>query len=226
MEPVPVHLPRTLRARLRASDGFSLFELLFAMTLFLFVLGAAGSLLYSAQKSAGDDVENSTSQSEAQAQLDRMVRDLRQGTDVITANPYQMTVLVNGSQVSYKCDSNDLKWTNYKACYRLTAAAGATLPTPTAADVVISRVINGTTADPSTAVFTYTLPNVDETAETDDEASDTGNTPDALSPTYVAINIKTPAKGERTVGGRTRTIAFDSGFALRNVRYAVTGGVG
>lgn len=220
----PIRTPdRTPRLSLRASDGFSLFELLVAMTLFIVVLGAAAGVLAPSQKSANDDIANSTSQAEAQAQLDRMVRDLRQGTDVITANPNQMTVLVNGSQVSYKCDSGDLKWTSYQACYKLTAAAGATLPAASAANVVISRLSNGTTTDP---VFTYTLPTVDETAETDDEASDAGNTPDALSPTYVAVKVKLPANGEQTVGGRTRTIQFDSGFALRNVRYAVTGGVG
>src|SRR3954469_123151 len=214
---------RIRRVSLKASEGFSLMELLMAMTLFLVVLGAAGAVLGPAQRSANDDIENSTSQAEAQASLDRMVRDLRQGTDVITANPNQMTVLVNGSQISYKCDSQDLKWTTFQACYKLTAAAGATLPAPTAANVVFSRLLNGTTADP---VFAYTLPTVDDSAETGDEASDANNTPDALSPTYVTVSVKTPAKGEKTVGGRTRTITFNSGFALRNIRYAVTNGIG
>ena len=214
---------RIRRVSLKASEGFSLMELLMAMTLFLVVLGAAGAVLGPAQRSANDDIENSTSQAEAQASLDRMVRDLRQGTDVITANPNQMTVLVNGSQISYKCDSQDLKWTTFQACYKLTAAAGATLPAPTAANVVFSRLLNGTVADP---VFAYTLPTVDDSAETGDEASDANNTPDALSPTYVTVSVKTPAKGEKTVGGRTRTITFNSGFALRNIRYAVTGGIG
>jgi type II secretory pathway pseudopilin PulG len=215
--------PRTPRISLRSTDGWTLFELLFAMTMFIGVLAAAGAILAPAQKSANDDIENSTSQTEAQASLDRMVRDLRQGTDVVTANPNQMTVLVNGSQISYKCDSADLKWTTFQACYKLTAAAGAALPSPSLANVAFSRLINGTVADP---VFTYTLPTVDDSAESDDEASDAGNTPDALSPTYVTVTVKTPAKGEKTVGGRTRTIAFNSGFALRNVRYAVTNGIG
>jgi type II secretory pathway pseudopilin PulG len=219
---------RTRRISLKACDGFSLPELLVAMTLFIVVVAAAGSVLAPAQRSANDDIENSTSQAEAQAQLDRMVRDLRQGTKIITANDNQMTVLVNdGSQVSYKCDTADTKWTSYNACYRLTAAnEAATLSAPGAGNVVVSRVLNGTTADPTDPVFTYTLPTVDETAETDDEASDSGNTPDALSPAYVAVSLKLPAKGEKTTGGRTRTIAFNSGFALRNIRYAVTNGVG
>lgn len=213
---------RTPRISPRSSDGFSLVELLVAMALFIVVLGAAANVLYTGQKSASTDTENSTSQAEAQAQLDRMIRDLRQGTEVVTQNANQMTVLVNGSQVSYKCDTADPTWTSYRACYKLTAASGATLPSPSASNVVVRRLTNGTTAAP---VFTYTLPTVDDANDSDDEASDTNNTPDALSPTYVAVQVKFPAKGENATG-RSRTIQLDSGFALRNIRYAVTGGQG
>jgi type II secretory pathway pseudopilin PulG len=214
---------RTRRVSLRSSDGWTLFELLFAMSMFIVVLTAAGAVLGPSQRDANSDIENSTSQAESQAQLDRMVRELRQGTDIVTASPNQMTVLINGNQVSYRCDYQDLRFgSTYNACYRLTAGAPpAALPSPTVATEVVPRLSNGTLP-----VFDYTVPTVDESAETDDEASDANNTPDPLSPTYVKISLRLPAKGELSAGGRSRTVALDTGFALRNIRYHITNGIG
>src|SRR3954454_16603805 len=110
---------RIRRISLKSSDGWTLFELLFAMAIFIGVLAAAGAILGPAQKSANDDVENSTSQAESQAQLDRMVRELRQGSDIVTASANQMTVLINGNQMSYRCDYQDLQFgSSFNACYR------------------------------------------------------------------------------------------------------------
>lgn len=214
---------RSLRAAIAGSAGFTLIELLVAMSLFVGVMAAAGSILAPAQRTANNDTENATSQSESQAAIDRMIRELRQGTAVDVSNPNQMVVELNGQQVSYECDIADPKWTSYRACYRTTAAIGATLPAATASNVVISRVSNGTAANP---VFTYTLPSIDTTTDSLDEASDAGNTPDPPSPVYTAVHLEFPAKGELTVGGRTRTIVFDGGFELRNINYDQTSGTG
>jgi prepilin-type N-terminal cleavage/methylation domain-containing protein len=217
-------LARIGRLRLRSSDGFSLMEVMMAMALTAVIMGASGTLLYSGQKTSNADSEDATAQSEAQGQLDRMVRDLSQATDVTTQNAGQITVtLLDGSQLSYKCDTADVGNSTYNACYRLTAAAGASLPAASAANEVMPRLF---TSNPSsTPVFTYTLPTVDDSNDSDDEASDSGNTPDPPSPNYVAIHVELPAKGEAT-GGRARRIVLDSGVVLRNVRYAQTGGAG
>ena len=218
----PKHSSRVSRlAALRASDGFSLIELLTAMALTVVVMAASGTVLGKFQASSNSDAENSQAQAEATASVDRMVRELRQGVDVLTQTGSQMTVqLLDGTQLSYKCDTADPNNSALKACYRLTAAAGATLPTPTAAMAKVYRIANPV-AKP---VFTYTLPVIDDANDADDEASDAGNTPDPPSPVYVALHFEFPSKGELAVGGRTRTIILDSGFEMRNVRYAQSGG--
>lgn len=200
------------------------------MGLTAIIMGASGTILYSAQKTSNGDAEDATAQSEAQGQLDRMVRDLRQGTDVTLQNAGQITVTqLDGTQLSYKCDSPDLgpAGSNYYACYKLTAAAGAALPSPSTANEVIPRLNKTTSTGASYSVFTYTLPTIDDSNDSDDEASDTGNTPDPPSPNYVAVHIELPSNGELVANaGRKRTIVLDSGFVLRNVRYAQTGGTG
>ena len=218
--------PRTPRVSLRSSDGWTLFELLFAMAMFIGVLTAAGAILAPAQRSATDDTEVATAQSETQAGLDRMVRELRQGVQVQTSDPNQMTVIVSdGTQVSYKCDQADqAPWTTFRACYRLTAAAPpAALPSPTPAMLAVRHLSNGTVADP---VFNYTGTFIDDSPDLTDGEEATEDPAGAPPPAFVGVTVKTPGQGELTKGGRNRTITFNSGFALRNVRYSITNGVG
>ena len=141
----PKHSSRVSRlAALRASDGFSLMELLMAMALTVVVMAASGTVLGKFQSSTNSDAENAQSQTEAQASLDRMVRELRQGVDVLTQTANQMTVqLLDGTQLSYKCDEADPNNPLLKACVRLTAAAPpAALPSPTAAMAQVYRISN------------------------------------------------------------------------------------
>src|SRR3954452_17609882 len=144
------------RLALRSSDGWTLIELLLTMSLALVIMGAAGTVLYTVQSSSNSDTENSNAQVEAQTSLDRMVRELRQGTDVLQAADNQMTVQLNGMQVSYRCDAADPKYPSYNACFRLTAALGASLPSPSAGNLAISRVGNNRGIPFSaTPVFAY-----------------------------------------------------------------------
>jgi len=118
---------RETRSLLRESAGFTLVELLVAMSLFVGVMAAAGALLFTMQKSSYSDTEDANAQVETQTGLDRMVRELRQATAVTLQGDNQITVtLLDGSQLSYKCDTaGPSPYASYNACYRLTAAAGA-----------------------------------------------------------------------------------------------------
>jgi type II secretory pathway pseudopilin PulG len=217
---------RTRRISLKASDGWTMIELLAAMALFMVVLTAAAMVLAPAQRSATDDTEAATAQVEIQSSLQRMVRDLRQGESIVSSStgPNQMTVLINGTQISYKCDAPDqAPWTTFRACYRLTAAENAALPAPTAAMRVVGHLSNGTVADP---VFNYTGTFIDDSPDLTDGEEATEDPAGAPPPAFVSVTVKTPGQGELAKGGRNRTIAFNSGFALRNVRYSLTNGVG
>jgi prepilin-type N-terminal cleavage/methylation domain-containing protein len=219
---------RRSRIALRASDGFTLMEVLVAMALTVVVMASAGQLLYAGQKVSSADTENATAQSELQGQLDRMIRDLRQATDVTQQTTGQITViLLDGTQLSYKCDAPDqgANAATYNACYRLTAAAPpATLPAPGAANLVIPRLYRTNSAGNSYSVFGYTLSSVDDTLDPDDEAPDANNTPDPAAPVYFSIHVELPSAGELTAGaGRSRRIILDGGSELRNIRYTQTG---
>ena len=217
-----------LLARFRGSDGFTLMEVMVAMLLTVVVMTAAGKLLYAGQKVSNADTEDATVQADTQSALDRMVRELRQATDVTLQSTGQITVTaLDGSQLSYKCDAADqgANAGTYNACYRLTAAAGASLPAPSAGNLVIPRLYRTNTAGNPYSVFGYTLSSVDDTPDPDDEASDAGNTPDPPAPVYVTVHLELPSSGELAVGaGRSRRVMFDAGTELRNIRYNQTGG--
>jgi prepilin-type N-terminal cleavage/methylation domain-containing protein len=225
-----------IRRALRLSDGFTLMEVMMAMALTVVIMASAGSLLYTGQKSATADAENATAQAEAQGQLDRMVRDLRQATDVTTLNAGQITVtLLDGTQLSYKCDAPDqgADASTYNACYRLTAAAApAALPSPSASNRVIPRLIKQSSSSyssPSTPIFSYTPTVIDDSNDSGDETADTVAGPP--SPAYVSVHVELPASGELASvnngsAGRNRSIVLDTGFEMRNVRYGLSGGAG
>ena len=230
--------PSEIRARprrlaVRASGGFTLIEVMMAMALTVVIMASAGALLYAGQKVSTGDTEDATAQSEAQGQLDRMIRDLRGATDVKLQNPGQVTITqLDGTALSYKCDSPDLTPGNssYNACYRLTGATDTSLSAPSLSNLVIPR-LNKTPA----TVFGYTLTTIDDSLDSTDEAGDAGNDPGSLAPVYITVHIELPANGElktTTVSGvtsnagRSRTIVLDSGTEMRNIRYAQSGGAG
>ena len=66
MGPATPNIRARIRIALRSSDGFSLMEVMIAMALTVVVMAAAGSLLYSGQKTSNADTEDATAQSEAQ----------------------------------------------------------------------------------------------------------------------------------------------------------------
>jgi hypothetical protein len=77
-------------------DGFSLAEMLVAITVGFLVLGVAYLLLETGLKGFRD-IENNTAQSRALADsLERIAKPLREGTGVSTASPYELTFVADG----------------------------------------------------------------------------------------------------------------------------------
>jgi hypothetical protein len=89
------------------------------------------------------------------------------------------------TRVLYRCD-----WpsgTSYRQCIRAASTNLSQPPDASTGQPVLDRVLNGTTADPSDPVFTFT--------------------PDGTDPTYVEAKIVVPAKG--TGSGYSHNLVLD-----------------
>ena len=127
-----------LRTRLAAEGGWSLIELLVAMAIFTFVMGAALSLFEVAVKSAPKDQERAVAVREAQTGLSGMTREVRNAYDIVEfpmtgANAYNVIDFLVTRQgvnkrVRYECGVTDNDVTPaLKKCER----SEATLSSPT-----------------------------------------------------------------------------------------------
>ena len=200
-----------------SESGFSLAEVLAAMMIFAVLLGATVTFLNTAEITSSKDTETANATQEAQTGLDRMVRDLRQASSVVIADPNTLDVTVGDKEIRYQCGVADPTDSRYRRCVRSAGAVGA-VPPGTGGEVVVARLLNGTAERP---VFTYTYPPAAET-DADDEAADPADPDPAPQPTYVTMALAVPAAGERK-GGYKHEVVLDTGFYLRNVDYAGNG---
>ena len=205
-----------LRVRMAAEDGWSLIELLVAMTVFLFVMGAALSLYEVGVKSAPKDTERAAAVREAQTGLSGMTREVRNAYDIVELTPNVIDFLATRKGVSkrirYECGATDTDVTPaLKQCQRseatLTSPNQDPLPATGTAREVIGRMLNGTAADPA---FSYTMP-PQEPLDPEDDPIDYPEagpcTPPttvlclpAPWPTSIGVKVKVPAKGKLTGG--------------------------
>jgi hypothetical protein len=165
------------------------------------VLFAVLGPLEVASSLAPRDVEYTHAATEASGGLQTMVRELRQAYNIVGTTPNSITfnVVLNGNdlQVMYECDepypgNGNPYASSYHRCLRVSVATGGTLPAIGTGQVIVDRLINGTSADP---VFTYT--------------------PGPITPTYVEAQVKVPARGELSKG-LNHAITLDNGTLLRN----------
>ena len=180
----------------RNESGYSMIEVLATCLSLIVILGATLSLVDASAKGAPRDQERVHAIRDAQTGLHRMVRELRQAYNVMSTSPTSMEVLVTvrgqTRHVQYRCDVTDPADSNRRRCVRLEAAAGTGLPPVSSGEVVVDRVLNGTTVAP---VFTFA--------------------PDGLNPRTVDVEIRTPAKGERAEGF-AHAVTLQDGFFIRN----------
>jgi len=203
-------IPARLRRRLQEESGWSLIELLAAMSIFTFVLVGVLGLLDTTAKKTPKDAERAQAIADAQVGLNKMVRELRQAHTVLSNGPQSIEVLVRvrrddpatpavethiDRHVRYSCGDTEAPG----RCSRVEVAPGALLSSGTAKTVIARLVNTGVSVPADRRVFDYT-----------------GNA-NSFSPSYVKVHIEVPAAGTRT-DGYTYTIALEDGFYARNVR--------
>jgi type II secretory pathway pseudopilin PulG len=188
-----------LRRRIREERGLSLVEMLLTMSLFVIVIAAAMSVMDTAERVGPRDTERANVIREQQVSLDRMVNELRQAYQILHTSPRSMEVLVrmrrNGGHqnlhVGYYCNEEAPG-----TCIRKEATIGQ--PLPATGKVVISRVLNWSSATPPVFEFPDDV---------------TGG----ITPEYVNVRVQVPAKGTRPDGFR-HTVTLEDGYNARNAR--------
>ncbi len=235
-------MSRRLHNRLRQEGGWTLIELLVAMAIFSFVLGAALSLFEVSIKSAPKEQERAAAIREAQTGLSGMVREVRDANEILALGPslIDFIVLRQGVQVhvKYECGVVDPDappqpppLPALHKCERsqgTVAAAPSPMPALGTPRTVIGRMSNDLVADP---VFSYTTPPM-EPLDAEDTVADY---PEAVPcdpplpedplrfclpgpwPTYIGVKVKVPAKGRLPRGGYTHSVSFSDAAYLRNL---------
>jgi type II secretory pathway pseudopilin PulG len=189
-----------LRRRLGSQSGFTLIEMLVAAVAAVFVISATLAMLTSSQQVQARDSEWSLVLQEDRAGLSRMVRDLRQATEIVepttgSASSFIVFLATIGGKkwkVKYECGSTQTG-TAYTECVRLAVEEGGSLP---ATGPRIARdLTNGS------AVFTYS-PTVRTEAK------------------VVTAKLELPAKGTLKQAGSTgyahKVVLEDAAF-MRNL---------
>ncbi len=195
---------RALHLR-REQRGQSLVELLIASALSVVVLGAIGTLLVASQRQQQKNANYDNAQGNAQAELDKMVGQIRDAQDIISwsANSVDMDVDVGSTeyQVYWECDVS--AGNGWDKCVRLQTTVNGPLPALSTATTIIPYLTNGT------SVFTWT---------TETTAPGSTTSPN-LAPDYVTATIDVPASNGVTSGHLSinRTIAFSEGALIRNL---------
>lgn len=198
--PPPPSLPARTPVRPRAldDDGVSLTEVLVVCSVMIIVVLGVLSTLDSAAQTVPRDVERTHAIAEGRVGVLRMVRELR-GAETIrgtTPNSVDFETSVGGvvRRVRFACEVPDDALQGFRRCTRVEAVAGAELPAPTAGATLVSRVRNGTAADP---VFT--------------------GVPDGVAPRYLRVRVLVPSTGERTAHERPgHDVVLEDGAYLRN----------
>ncbi len=181
------------------------------------MLGAIGTLLVTSQRQQQKNANYDLAQATAQAQLDKMVGQIRDALDIVSWGPnsVDMDVNVGGTeyQVYYECDIS--AGNGWNKCVRLQTGVGATLPALSTATTVIPFLSNGTAAAP---VFNWqseaTAPGTTTTTTTTTTAT-AGN----LAPDYFTATVDVPASNGVTGSHLSinRTIVFSDGALIRNL---------
>lgn len=209
-----------MRRRLADARGYTLVELLIAMSMFAVVLAAVMTLFDVASNDAYNEQERNISLLQQSAGVDRMARELREAYQVIgptsaTSSSYMdflARVVSGGTQtdehIIYDCSQPDPTTTGLKECVRyvssnLTSTGAGTPPTGATSSVVVSRLLNGSSSDPNDPVFqSLSTPSSSGTR-----------------PTYGQIVIRTPSKGTRTQSNYTHQVVLNESFYMRQLDY-------
>jgi type II secretory pathway pseudopilin PulG len=192
----------SLRERLRDVAGFTLIETLVTAVAAVVVLSATFALLESGQQVQARDSEWAVALQEDRAGLARMMRDIRQATEILepttgAASSYISFLAIIGStkwKIKYDCSVSQTG-TTFTECVRFAAEEGKSFPANGARTVI--DVTDGN------AVFSYS-------PTTRSEAK------------LVTAKIELPAKGTlRQAGssGYSHKVVLEDGAFMRNVYF-------
>ena len=169
--------------------GFSLIELLVAMTVLAAVMVATLGVLDSSSRMARSDTDRASAIQDAQVGLDRMVRELRHARLVnsATAQVLDVTVLQRGitRRVVFDCSVAHPSTDGQRQCTR--SADGGS------AEVLVDRVRD---VGSDSQAFAYT--------------------PATGAPKHVTVRLAVAVDDGRA-GGHSRSLVLTDGTALRNV---------
>ncbi len=187
-------MAHSVLTRLRRDEsGFTLVETLIVSAGLTVILMAILGLADVAGKVAPTERERVHAVRDAEIGMAKMTRELRAAYAISVQNwKLTATLLKAGTPVTVTYDCSAQPVDGLRKCDR-TQSGGAGAPAQTA----IARVANAS----SRPVFTQTTRN------------DGGGQPWT---TYVKVVVEVPARGERTVGAKSRVVLED-GFYLRNV---------
>jgi hypothetical protein len=182
-------------SRLRREEaGFTLFELITAITVMVVVLGTAMVLFHVVLRTQPEVSDRNVKIQAAQVSMERIVRDLRQTYAVVDVSPSQLTVLTYDNRTS--CGGADLG-TARRCRVTYSCTAGTCTRTGREADDT-----TGATAGP--AVTTVSGLSSSEVFAA---------TPPGPSPSYISLQFVVPVKE----GSTEDAITLRDGVALRNV---------
>lgn len=180
--------------RLRDESGVTLIELLMTMVILTVVLGMGFSLFSTGEAQAPREQSRTSAIKNAQVQLDRMTRELRQAIRMngSSYNYVDFDVSIGGTtrRVMYDCRvaAADAR---YRTCTRYEGPQGGALGSGV---VVINRLLNGQ----------------------DTAAGQVFNADDQLNPRYVEVRIEVPAS-EGSARGYGHKVVLDDGVYMRNL---------
>lgn len=210
-ETTPCARPSRRAASHRGEAGYTLIELLVAMSMFAIVLAAVMTLWDTASNAGYNEGERNSALAEQTTGLDRMVRDLRQAFQIngpkspTTSSDWIDIVdraTVNGTaqqdyRIIYDCSKTDPSNSALHACYRyqsawtpgMTFTPGQVPATGVTSTLVIPRLANGM-ACPAPVTTPPTPTDCIFTNMTNPQGSTYG-------PTYVTLTIRSASRGER-----------------------------
>lgn len=174
-------------------DGFTLIETIVTAVAALVVLGATVTLLNSSQGIQARDSEWALIMQQNRVGLARMVRDIRQASEVKEAGAgaikFVGTIGGKEMEIKYECKTAQ-SGTTYTECVRLAAEKGKALPG--SGPAVATDLLNGA------SVFTYT--------------------PSSAAPRAVLVKLEIPAKGtlkQASSHGLTHSVVLEDAAFMR-----------
>jgi type II secretory pathway pseudopilin PulG len=206
--------------RFHDEGGFTIVETLVALAMFVVVLGGVLTALEFSGNGVNKESERDNALSEVTVGVSRMLNDLRSAYKVnapigsSTSSYIDVDVHIPGSsadkRIFYNCAYSE-PGTAYKECVRYLSStvSGAgftagTAPSGVTPQVIVPRVMNETSSDPSDPVFKGL-------------ATPTGS---GSQPTFGEVTIHTPGKGGYSAKSYGNQVVISDSFYLRNLDIA------